>query len=88
MVLPDRWVHSKSDTPFASKRYFLWKNGRNEISDYDETTLEFPTAALAVLFALPTALSLNFRSFSLRTLLIATTLVAVMLGLVVWAATK
>ena len=85
VVLPDQWVHMKSDTPFASKRYFLWKNGRNKISDYDETTLEFPTAVLAILFALPTALALNLRSFSLRTLLIATTLVAVVLGLVVWA---
>jgi hypothetical protein len=46
-----------------------------------------PIAVFALLAAAPWIRQLN-RQFSLRTLLIATTLVAVVLGLAVWAARR
>jgi hypothetical protein len=57
-------------------------------SDASRLLLEFPHWLLVLIMGALTAAPCIRGRFSLRTLLIATTLVAVVLGLVVWAARK
>ena len=63
-----------------SFRIFRWKSGLTEL----QIPMWFPVAIFASMSAIPWLLQFRWR-FSLSTLLIATTLIAVVLGLAVWA---
>jgi hypothetical protein len=87
-VVPTVWQHAyyeepmdrmKADHPIEFK--LTW--------DKDHRAIQFPhwfaVTLLTTIALLPWSLSHRWR-FTLRTLLIATTLVAIVLGLIVWAA--
>jgi hypothetical protein len=75
------WNHQLLELPASTFRAFYssWKNGygMTQVQDW------FPVLVSAVFAIRPWMRQLSVR-FSLRTLLIATTLVAVVLGLIVW----
>lgn len=91
VILANKWVHSSWEEKSVPWRYFEWKHGPDPNSAITfVTTLTLPMWLLAIPFVLATAApwTLRLKRFSLRTLLIATTLVAVVLGLVVYATRK
>jgi hypothetical protein len=76
------WLYETARPEFTTKRQFDWEFSGNGFS------LQFPTWLLAILIAAGSWIPwLEPKwKFSLRTLLIATTLIAVVLGLIVYAA--
>jgi hypothetical protein len=76
------WLYETVPPEVATKQRFDWKFSANGFD------LQFPTWLLAILIAMGAwILWIGPKwKFSLRTLLIATTLVAVVLGLVAWRA--
>ena len=72
------WEHSSYRWPWKTPPSFAWSPTAKK------WTIQLPTLPLVVPFILAAAIPWLRWRFSLRTLLIATTLVAVVLGLIVW----
>jgi hypothetical protein len=83
-AVPDGWSYATGEQKFTPQRKFFLRSTNNEVMVQFPTWLPVPFLAAAAVFPW-TGIKLRF---SLRTLLIATTLLAVVLGLVVWAVGK
>ena len=80
--VPDKWTYGTVRPQFATKYKFFW------LLTNKEFMIQFPTWLPVILIAPAAAipwLGLKWK-FTVRTLLLITTLVAVVMGLVVWAA--
>ena len=78
-------IEDEDDLLNGSRRWMFWGFGRVPIHPRSIVLVPhwFPVVFVAALAAIPRRCQLCWR-FSLRTLLIATTLVAIVLGLIVW----
>jgi hypothetical protein len=79
---PRDWSYESHETPGTYHGQFEWKRGPTSLN------VSLPHWSLAISIALIGAAPWFGRRFSLRTLLFVMTLVAVTMGLVVWASRK